>query len=281
LFNNTTYDDWVASTRPKTTGSWNLFSAIKASCTKSFGRESQKPWILFLSSASGVIGNRGQASYAAGNVFQDSLAHHARFNGFHAASVDLGPILGAGILERDERVLDTLRASGFFGIQPKDFIAVIQSAISGKVTEDEALPTQIIVGVGTGGLVHQNRPADPYWARTAMYSVLSRVDLPPGDLTNLAGGDTHLGNAGLTDGDNTAEGISRDLLKVFAKNLDMKAADVDLHKPVGSLGVDSLVATAVRNWIFMRTGVSVSMFDLMGDKSIGGLGTMLAEKMKA
>ena len=281
IFDNMTHDDWVTSVRPKTIGSWNLFSAIKNSCSAFGGRFSQKPWLLFLSSASGVIGNRGQANYAAGNVFQDTLAHHAKHHGFHATSIDFGPILGAGVLERDEGILVKLRASGFFGIQPEDFLAVVERAICGEVTKDETLPTQIVVGVGTGGIVHQNKPSDPYWARTALYSILSRVDLPPGDLSDLSGGNAHLGGQeALDSSDNSVQGISRELAAVLAKNMNMKAGDIDLHRPIVSFSVDSLVATAVRSRIYARTGVSVSPFDLMGDKSIDGLASMLVEKME-
>lgn len=277
-----THEDWVAVTRSKTVGSWNLFSVMQESSTTFLGQLRQKPWILFLSSASGVIGNRGQASYAAGNVFQDALAHHAKFQGFHAASLDFGPVLGAGILEREEGILETLRASGFFGIQPDDFLTVVESAICGEVTKGAILPTQVVIGVGTGGLIHQNRPSDPYWARSALYSVLSRVDLPPGDLSELSESNVHLANPNAAGGrDNTAESIAQDLAAVFAKNMSMKAADVDLHKPLENFGVDSLVATAVRSWVFTRTGVTVSPYDLMGGKSIDALATMLVEKMAA
>lgn len=277
-----THEDWVAATRPKTVGSWNLFSVMQESSTASLGQLRQKPWILFLSSASGVIGNRGQASYAAGNVFQDALAHHAKYHGFHAASLDFGPVLGAGILERDEGILETLRASGFFGIQPDDFLKVVGSAICGEVSKGATLPTQIVVGVGTGGLVHQNRPSDPYWARSALYSILSRVDLPPGDLLKLSESNAHLDDPNTAGGgDNTAEGIAHDLAAVFAKNMSMNTTEIDIHKPLENFGVDSLVATAVRSWVFTRTGVTVSPYDLMGDKSIDALTTMLMERIAA
>ncbi|SPO03748.1 related to polyketide synthase [Cephalotrichum gorgonifer] len=281
VFENIDHADWVASTRPKTHGSWNIFSVLRDSYSSFLGCFRQKPWILFLSSASGVIGNRGQASYAAGNVFQDALAHHAKHRGFHAVSLDFGPVLGAGILERDESILEKLRASGFFGIRPEDFLTVMQSAICGEVTTGTALPTQVVVGVGTGGRVHQNRDSDPYWTRTALYSVLARIDLPPGDLSDLGGGNPHLGapEAAGGGGGGTAEGLAQGLAAVLAKSMNMNGADVDLHKSMESFGVDSLVATAVRRWISTETGVMVSMFDLMGDKSIDALATMVVEKM--
>lgn len=81
---------------------------------------------------------------------------------------------------------------------------------------------------------------DPYWARTALYSVLFRVDRPPSDLSDLSGGNTHLGGPESIDSvDNSVEGIPRELATVLAKNMNMKAADVGLHKPLVSFSVDS------------------------------------------
>lgn len=271
-----TYDDWVSSIRPKTLGSWNLFSVLKDSSSV-LGRR-RKPWLLFLSSASGVIGNRGQANYAAGNVFQDALAHRAKSQGFHAASLDFGPILSAGVLERHEHLLETLRASGFFGIQPEDCLKVVERAICGEVAEGETLPTQIVVGVGTGGLVRQINPSDPYFVRTALYSALSRVDLPPGDLSDLSSSTSH-GAPDTGGAENSIEGLSQELAAILAKSMNMKVEDIDIHKPLEGFGVDSLVATGVKSKVFARTGVAVSPFELMGGKSIEGLAGMLAERM--
>lgn len=272
-----TYDDWVSSIRPKTLGSWNLFAVLKDSPGVLSRRH--KPWVLFLSSASGVIGNRGQANYAAGNVFQDALAHHARSKGFHASSLDFGPILSAGVLERQGHLLETLKASGFFGIQPEDCLKVVERAICGEAAKGETLPAQIIVGVGTGGLVRQINPSDPYFVRTALYSILSRVDLPPGDLSDLSARGVSHGAPDTGGAENTAEDLSRELAVIFAKSMNMKVDDVDIHKPLEGFGVDSLVATGVRSKVFAKTGVALSPFELMGGKSIESLARMLAERI--
>ena len=70
-----------------------------------------------LSSSAGVIGSRGQANYAAGNSFQDALSHYRRSCGLASVTLDLGMILGAGMVAENEQTLDMLRASGFFGIR--------------------------------------------------------------------------------------------------------------------------------------------------------------------
>ena len=81
------YSDWVAATKPKMQGSWNLHELMPEDLD----------FFVFLSSSTGVIGARGQANYAVGNSFQDALAQHRRSLGLAAVSLDLGLIIGAGV----------------------------------------------------------------------------------------------------------------------------------------------------------------------------------------
>lgn len=82
-----TYDDWTTAIAPKIQGSWNLHTLLPQ----------DMDFFVFLSSSAGVIGARGQSNYAAGNGFQDALAHHRRSKRMAAVSLDLGPVLGAGV----------------------------------------------------------------------------------------------------------------------------------------------------------------------------------------
>ncbi len=143
---NMTYEAWVAAARVKTVGSWNLHRLLPADLD----------FLILLSSAAGVIGNRGQANYAAGNTFQDALACYRSCPPLRRRSVslDLGPIIGAGMV--DQKMMDHLRAVGFFGIRKKDFHIVLGRAIAGYCAGDDPMPAQVVLGVGTGGLIRQN-----------------------------------------------------------------------------------------------------------------------------
>ncbi|KAK7420632.1 hypothetical protein QQX98_002626 [Neonectria punicea] len=273
MFDNMSHSDWEIATKPKIVGSANLMEVIP--------RPTEDPFFIFLASSAGVIGNRGQANYAAGNCFEDALAHKYRLEGKHAVSIDLGPVLGAGMLADDEEILDMLRASGFYGIRHQDFLTMISHAITMEVEPEVPMPPQVIMGIGTGGLIRQNEPADPYWSRTALYGYLNLIDMPPPDLTSV--GSTEKADMKsllirCTDSSTATEIICTGLSHMLAKAMNMLPEEVDTGKPPNVYGVDSLVAVGVRNWVLSSCGVVVSVFEVLSDKTIVELAANIADK---
>lgn len=275
VFENMTYEDWQIATRPKTIGSWNLHQTFA----------DDLDFFIFLSSSAGVIGNRGQANYAAGNAFQDSLARYINTKtdgATHAVSVDLGPVLGAGMLAEDPRTLDILKASGFFGIRLQDFKHIMESAIKGHTPDDQKMPAQVVTGVGTGGLTRQNKPADPYWTRTALFTHLNQVDMPVGPA--VSGEDSAPQDAMRTllaqavDAEEAKAIVSRGLREMLSKSMNMQAADVDESRPPSAYGVDSLVAVGVRNWVFRECEADVSIFEVLSETSIADLSATIVQR---
>jgi hypothetical protein len=267
-----TFEDWKAAVSPKTQGSWDIVHAVQ--------KNNPAAWFVFLSSSAGVIGNRGQANYAAGNSFQDGLARYLRYNGKHAVSIDLGPVLGAGMLANDDEILNILKASGFYGIRHEDFLTVVEHAITGQITNDCPMPHQVALGIGTGGLILQNKPADPYWSRTALYSYLNMVDMPPPDLSAVSSSkkDMKAMLASCEDVDSAGEIVRAGLLQMLAKSMNMLPEELDAGKPPNAYGVDSLVAVGVRNWVFSSVGVDVSVFEVLSDATVSELAHTIAVK---
>ncbi|KNA98806.1 hypothetical protein FOXG_03051 [Fusarium oxysporum f. sp. lycopersici 4287] len=273
IFSNMAYSDWTKAIRPKTVGSDNLVRAISAN--------SEDPFFIFLASSAGVIGSRGQANYAAGNCFEDALALNLRLEGKHAVSIDLGPVLGAGMLADDEEILDILRASGFYGIRHEDFLTMITHAITAEISPGTPMPGRVIMGIGSGGLVRQNQPADPYWSRTALYSYLNLVDTSNPDLKVVdASNDFDLKSllSCCSSTDVAAEIVTTGLSIMLAKAMNMLPEEIDTGKPPNVYGVDSLVAVGVRNWVVTNCGVEVSVFEVLSERTVAELAREIARR---
>lgn len=88
LFENMTAEQWNHTVRPKVKGTQLLHELLPK----------DMQFFVMLSSIAGVAGNQGQANYAAGNTYLDALAAHRRRQGQPAVSVDLGLMLGIGMV---------------------------------------------------------------------------------------------------------------------------------------------------------------------------------------
>ena len=74
-----TWDRFATVLAPKVSGTWNLHTLTQDLALDFF---------TLFSSSSGLLGNPGQANYAAANVFQNAFAHYRQVQGLPAMSID-------------------------------------------------------------------------------------------------------------------------------------------------------------------------------------------------
>ncbi|OKO90826.1 Lovastatin diketide synthase LovF [Penicillium subrubescens] len=121
IYHNMTHVQWRTATRPKMHSSMILHRLLLQHDLRFF---------VMLSSIAGVVGNRSQANYAAGNTFQDALAHYRRSRGLPAVSIDLGLMLGIGLIA-ERGGATKLKKWEAVGIREAEFHALLTAAMTG------------------------------------------------------------------------------------------------------------------------------------------------------
>ncbi|MCJ1392471.1 hypothetical protein MMC18_005338 [Xylographa bjoerkii] len=271
-FDNMTCEDWMAAIRPKVQGSWNLHAHLPQ----------DMDFFVMLSSSAGIGGSRGQGNYAAGNTYQDALAHHRDSNGLAATTLDVGMILGVGFVAENLDAIDNLKNWGFMGIREEEFLAILASAITGYAKGEMPIPHQIITGLGTGGMIKQSgMEEEPFWFQDTKFAHMRLIDTQQ-IATDASESTAQLQNvlSEVTSLAAATDIICEALVAKLARSMMMPVEDLDVAKPANSYGVDSLVAVELRNWVFREVKADVSVFDILSSIPLAVLSAKIAAKSK-
>ncbi|KAM4054373.1 KR domain-containing protein [Hirsutella rhossiliensis] len=266
LFCNMTSEEWSQSIRPKAAGSWNLHKLLPK----------HLDFFLMLSSVSGVIGSASQSNYAAGNAFQDALAHHRRSLGLRANALDLSVIHEMGYVEENRQSFKLGHALDYTGLDSKRLLAVIDTVLSQSSTQ--TVPAQLVLGLGTGGIERtfkSQAPGDDFWwlRSSPQLSYLLRVDAADSDTatgaTNMSSHQERLRSAKSTD--EAAELVQSMVVAKLSRIIMRPEADIDRAATMQQYGLDSLVASELRNWLNKELDCHVSILELLDSRSIADL----------
>ncbi len=206
---NQSWETFQNVLKPKVLGAWALHEATKGKSLDLF--------VLF-SSITGVLGNPGQANYAAANAFLDQLARLRQSQGLPGQSIAWGAWSAIGLAEERHAQMDAqMRAVGLDWIDPARGFSVLgrllrlgatQSAVvpmdwSVQAANQESLPTFVeeLVSVyakagavvpASGDLAERVQTADAEARRTLLETWLGeqvqaalRLAEPPGATTGF------------------------------------------------------------------------------------------------
>lgn len=145
LFSEMSFDSMQKVLKPKIDGTNNL---------DEFFHDDDLDFFILFSSVANVMGNLGQANYAAANGYLDSLARQRRKRGLAATAVDIGRVAGIGVVETSgQAVVNQLTRLGLMAISESEFHQLLAETIqAGYATPDdrEAIPqAQVTTGIRT------------------------------------------------------------------------------------------------------------------------------------
>jgi acyl transferase domain-containing protein/NADPH:quinone reductase-like Zn-dependent oxidoreductase/NAD(P)-dependent dehydrogenase (short-subunit alcohol dehydrogenase family)/acyl carrier protein len=247
---------------PKVRGTWNLHTLTA---------NSPLDFFVMFSSVAALLGSPGQASYAAANAFMDALAQRRRARGAHALSINWGSWAGAGMAAAvDETHRRRWASTGLAMIEPEDGVRMLQDLLyANRTAQAAAVP-----------LVRAKLPANlgPFFAElTAL-----RATAPHASDTGASGisaADTLASLASAPEGERAGL-ISAFLAEQLVKVLALGASyQVDRHRSVMDMGMDSLMAMELRNRIQSAFKVRLDVSDLLKGPSVHQLSTALLAEL--
>jgi NADPH:quinone reductase-like Zn-dependent oxidoreductase/ubiquinone/menaquinone biosynthesis C-methylase UbiE len=282
LIDQMTLDEYNAAVLPKARGSWNLHKQL-----------GELDFFVMLSSLIGVMGGAGQANYAAGCAFQDALAAHRRAQGQAAVSVDLGMVKSVGYVAKTETtttrgksgafsVSDRLARLGFRTLHEDQILRILETCIvNGAQHSTLGCPSTIIAGINTGpgshwteaDWMHENRFAGLQYREKASSLTANRSDL-----RNRAGSILHQTLSEAESLGTATRAVLDAMTEKLTNMFGLGDGEITASRSLAGLGVDSLVAVELRNWLVAQVAADISIFDLMQNMSLGELSELVVRK---
>lgn len=285
-----TLDDYHTAIRAKVQGTKNLHQASEETPSQSL------QFFTLLSSTSGVIGNKGQANYAAANTFLDAFARYRRSLGRPAHAVDLGTIEDVGYLAEEGQGAALVEARFFDArlwtpISERTLRRILTCSIllqQQKQNANDALlsaaasTAQMVTGIGYPlppdgveavgdprfGYLFNRRANNNNSTTNSANETINPSDGTPADeaLQHLR----LLRKSGAASAAELRGACVRAVSAQVARALRLEA-EPEPGRPLTVYGLDSLAAVELRNWVRAALAVELTTLDVTSASSLVAL----------
>ncbi|KZL81170.1 polyketide synthase [Colletotrichum incanum] len=293
------FDEWHSVIKPRVDGTINLDRALfEKRCALDF-------FVIF---GSGVChtGFFGQANYGATNTFLNAFVSYRHKRGLPASIVDIGAVKDVGyVADRRDTVLQTFATAGFYLLREQEVLDSVALSIanSGAVCGTSPLTHFCVGGLSTKPL------ADPTnrvtWKRDVRFGaghyLKSHRIVKSSDNNHTR---QNSNGSGTTAGYSDAQGGAARFLKL-AKSSDpsqlrepsnvaalasfiasgmsslmlVVAEDISLSADLGSVGLDSIVAIELLDWLHQQLHVALGSAELLACASLMHLAEKIADEL--
>jgi len=220
---------------------------------------------VMLSSVSSVFGSPGQANYSAANATLEALAAHRRQKGLVGTAINFGVIGEVGVAARSDGLIGRLESMGWNALSIEEATRKL-----GQVMVDR--PTQRIVANFDWEKVENNMLADA--TRERFSFLLAKRDNAEGD----AGLRNELLALDRTDQNRRILSL---ITEELARILGMESDSLPTDEPITNLGIDSLMATQLSNWLNSKLGIMLPLMKLLQGPSLEELSVMLGDSLNS
>ncbi|KAL8829841.1 MAG: hypothetical protein Q9170_005997 [Blastenia crenularia] len=247
LFQSMDISSWRQTVEPKVKGSYNLHEVVK---------DLNLDFFVLLSSTSGILGTPSQSNCA-------------------------------GYVADNPKIEESLLRKGIYGIYEDELLAGLEAAM--KPQQDNRVPNDrhIILGLEPSKLarsVAQPESTDAFWlsnphfsTNVAMMDRMTRhiLGAPFSSIGNII---ADIRASKSITCDEAIATITPHICQWLARLLSLGEEEVvpDNARSVASYGLDSMIGTEFRNWLFRGFGEDVPYQRLLaGDLTVGGLAAEL------
>lgn len=270
-----TYKQWRSSVQPKVAGSLNLHNHLPKDLR----------FFVMLSSVSGVLGLVSQANYSAGNSFQDALARHRAARGLPAVSIDLPGVSDVGVMTESS---DTSmrarvdRAVGSPSVSIGRVLRLVEAAVASPVRADNPNAAQVVAGIVAWDRITED--ANP--KRDRRFSTM-RLGNPIETGEDGARSKSRNSNpdevlkyelVGASSSDEALTVVLGALISKLAALFNLVAADIDTGSGLSALGVDSLLAVEIRNWLSSVIQAKTTVFEILQTGTMRDFAKLVVER---
>lgn len=211
---------------PKVSGTWNLHTLTRNLPLDHF--------VLF-SSVAAQLGSSGQANYAAGNSFMDTLASYRRTQGLPALSINWGPWAEVGMAATDENRGSRLAFRGMGSLTPEQGMAAFDRVLREDLAQISVVPFN----------VRQWCQFYPKAADTPLLALLLKAQDDGDDAKRQTG--TMRARIEAAQPEEQHELLATHVREQLAQVLRLSPDRINAQTQLSSLGLDSLLALELRN----------------------------------
>jgi acyl transferase domain-containing protein/thioesterase domain-containing protein/NAD(P)-dependent dehydrogenase (short-subunit alcohol dehydrogenase family)/acyl carrier protein len=246
-----TLDQLDRALAPKVRGARNLHLAT---------RDLPLDFFVMFSSVASVLGSPGQANYAAGNAYLDTLAHARRAAGLPATAINWGPWAGSGMAV-DAGLDEAKQPRGMSLIEPEiglDLLGKLMKSGAPQVTVMNAQWAEMLKLLGS------RRPA-------LLAEIAAEVQESDGDVGTSRVDHAFRQRLLAADDANCIVMVQDYIRQELARIMGIEPASLEIDQPLSTFGLDSLLALELKNNLEGRLDFTLPMAKLMEGPSIASL----------